>query len=445
MKTTVVSQDTSSVNVRPNDVFISYSRRDKEFVQQLDAAFRSLNRNPWVDWNDIQPSEDWWRAIEIGIEAADTFVFVLSPDSIASQVCQQEVEHAVKHNKRLLPIVHREGFDPQQVHPALSRHNWLFFRAGDDFGKAFQLLIKALDTDLNHVRAHTRLLVRAIEWDKKAGNESFLLRGIDLEEAEDWLSQSTGKDPQPTQLQQEYIAVSRKLETAHQKAEIRRQRLFTAGISLFSLLSVVAAIAAFKQWQVADRLSIQNRVLVEKNSQLVNLPSQYQMILEDQVSFLSTKISQAAKAGRSASSLLAEMKQFEAISSARKVRLETIARNLMAEWMQAKQEFFAPPFNSQRLESLTTGPALKRAMLIVEWLKVNNAYYKVKEGKIDNFVITRVTGNQMVCEADQVEHMTLYINGRENSSPEGGQQRIRYVMEKMGDRWKISEMQVIQP
>lgn len=54
-----------------------------------------------------------------------------------------------------------------QVHPALSKYNWLFFRDVDDFASAFQALIKAIDTDLDHVRTHTHLLVRANEWDKK--------------------------------------------------------------------------------------------------------------------------------------------------------------------------------------------------------------------------------------------------------------------------------------
>ncbi|QZZ18992.1 TIR domain-containing protein [Leptothermofonsia sichuanensis E412] len=444
-----VSSNTSPASqipeTSPNDVFISYSRKDKEFVQQLDAAFRSLGRDPWIDWDDIQPSEDWWQAIETGIEGADTFLFVLSPDSIASQVCQQEIEHAVRHNKRLLPLVWREGFSPQQVHPALSRHNWLFFRQEEDFSQAFQRLVKTLDTDLNHVRAHTRLLVRAIEWERKACNESFLLRGTDLEEAEDWLGQSSGKDPQPTSLQQQYIAASRKFETAHQKAEMRRQRLFTTGIGVFALLAMAAAATAFTQWQLADRLSRQNRALVEKNSRLANLPSQYQGILEEQVSFLRTRINQAAWAGRSAKSLLVEIKQSEAISAPQRAALEKIARNLMEEWMQAKPEIFAPPFNLQRLEELTTGIRLEQSRLLVEWLKLNNGYHKYHKSQIDDFEIVRVSGNQMVCEAEEIEDMTLYFNGRQSPTEQGSKRQIRYVMEKVGDRWKLSETQIINP
>jgi len=41
-------------------------------------------------------------------------------------------------------------------------------------------LIQALDTDLDAVKSHTRILVRALEWDRNGRDSSFLLRGIDL-------------------------------------------------------------------------------------------------------------------------------------------------------------------------------------------------------------------------------------------------------------------------
>jgi hypothetical protein len=191
-----------------NDVFISYSRRDQAFVKTLDAAFRRCDRDPWIDWEDIRKGEEWWKAIQRGIEGADTFVFVLSPDSVASAVCREEIEHAVQHHKRFLPIVYREGFEMGAVHPQISSHNWLFFREGDDFEQAFQDLQTALDTDLDHVRAHTRLLLRALEWRDKGRGSSYLLRGTDLTEAEQWLVQGAAKVPQPTECHSQYIAAS---------------------------------------------------------------------------------------------------------------------------------------------------------------------------------------------------------------------------------------------
>lgn len=223
-------------NVKGNALFISYSRKDQVFVKTLDAALRRLNLDPWVDWEDIRKGEKWWNAIQQGIEGANTFVFVLSPDSVASSVCREEIDHAARHNKRFLPIVRREGFDMAHVHPNISSHNWLFFRDTDDFETAFQALQTAIATDLDYINTHTRLLVRAIEWQNKHQNLSYLLRGTDLAEANQWLIKSVDKEPKLTALQAQYIHASREAETAKQKANQKARRTVILATVLTNLL-----------------------------------------------------------------------------------------------------------------------------------------------------------------------------------------------------------------
>jgi hypothetical protein len=184
-----------------SDVFISYSRKDKDFVKVLHQALTESKYNAWVDWEDIPLTADWWDEIKAGIEQADTFLFVISPDSISSKVCGQELDHAVIHNKRLVPIVRRDGFDSALIRPALGKHNWLFFRDDDDFDAAFRALVTALDTDLDHVKRHTRLLVKAIEWEHQGHNPDLLMRGSELEHTIQWLTQSSNKEPRSTELQ----------------------------------------------------------------------------------------------------------------------------------------------------------------------------------------------------------------------------------------------------
>ena len=194
-----------------SDVFISYSRKDKPFVQKLHNALRSQQRETWVDWDAIEWTENWWQAIERGIEGTNTFVFVISPDSVISEHCRGEIDHAVKHHKRLVPIVYRE-INPALVHEALQKLNWLFFRDTDPFEPTLRELIEAIETDLEYAKAHTRILQRSIEWDRANRNESFVLRGDDLQAAERWLNQD--KQPKPTELQQDYIQASRLSEEA---------------------------------------------------------------------------------------------------------------------------------------------------------------------------------------------------------------------------------------
>ena len=116
------------------DVFISYSRKDKDFVRRLYEALEAQGYDAWVDWDDIDYAEDWWKKICAGIEAADNFVFVISPDSVQSKVCYDEVDHATETVKRVVPLLYRnitEAEDHTRMHPSISRHNWLPFSEAD--------------------------------------------------------------------------------------------------------------------------------------------------------------------------------------------------------------------------------------------------------------------------------------------------------------------------
>jgi hypothetical protein len=223
----------------PQEVFISYSRKDTDFVHRVDDALKSRGREAWVDWADIRPAEEWMSAIYAAIEGANTFVLVLTPDSVASPVCGREIAHAAAHNKRMVPIVARE-VNADTVPEALAKLNFIFFyREGDDFEKRTNELISALDTDLTWVRMHTRLLTRAIEWETNGKNNSFALRGEDLQSAERWLAEAGAqKERQPTKLQIEYVIASR-------KAAAKRQRITLGAITFGFVVAIVLAVVSF--------------------------------------------------------------------------------------------------------------------------------------------------------------------------------------------------------
>ena len=185
------------------DIFISYARKDLSFVKKFTDALNALHKDAWVDLDGIYIGEEFWPRICSEIEAADTFVFVVSPDSVTSEYCRREINYAAKHNKRIIPIVYRE-VDGKAVSESLAKLNWLFFRESDDFENALQKLIKATDTDLDWVRAHTRLLVRARDWESHNFKGSYVLHGSDLKDSEDWLSRDAGKEPRPTSLQRNH-------------------------------------------------------------------------------------------------------------------------------------------------------------------------------------------------------------------------------------------------
>lgn len=84
-----------------------------------------------------------------------------------------------------------------------------------------KLLLKALDNDLRHCRYHTKLLTRAIDWEKHDFEKSLLLHGPDLQRAKHWLSASAlGKEPKPTTLHLSFITASDSLATSMKKTSM---------------------------------------------------------------------------------------------------------------------------------------------------------------------------------------------------------------------------------
>lgn len=251
------------------NAFVSYSRRDQPFVRKLVDRLQNHGHELWVDWEGIPLTADWMKEIETGIENANDFIFVISPDSVQSEVCRDEIEHAIKYNKRLVPILYREledDDDKAALHPHISSHNWIFLREIDDFDRAFEALTSALDTDLKYVRAHTRLLSRAIEWGNKGRDASFLLRGSDLLEAEECVKDGMAgfKSPAITEIQQAYVSASRQAETWR-----KRERIFQGIIvAAFVLALIMLGVAVWQFLQAEEARAETQRLSLASNAQV---------------------------------------------------------------------------------------------------------------------------------------------------------------------------------
>lgn len=84
-------------------VFISYAREDAAFVERLEAVLKQRGVAPLIDKTEIYAFDDWWKRIETVISQSDSVVFVISPDSVSSEVCRKEIAFADSLNKRLAP------------------------------------------------------------------------------------------------------------------------------------------------------------------------------------------------------------------------------------------------------------------------------------------------------------------------------------------------------
>lgn len=231
------------------EVFISYSRRDLEFVKALQGRLDQADIASWVDVEGLYAGEEYWPEIAKAIEASVAFLFVISPASIASKVCAAELEHAVKVGKRLVPVCRHET-DSEDLHPALAARQWIFFRAKDDPAQAFESLVSAIRADWSELRQQARLLRRAREWSAQDRDRSQLLRGKDLRLAEQWGVRTKGADFGPTPLHSEFIQNSRRDQRR------RRTRFLLLTCSALVVIAVVTGFGLRQQVASLNNLSL---------------------------------------------------------------------------------------------------------------------------------------------------------------------------------------------
>ena len=221
---------TAMNNTRTNDkakIFISYSRDDVDFADQFVTALEAFGFDPLIDRHSIPGGEDWKSQLRHMIVEADSVVFILSPRSATSKLCEWEVEEADQLNKRLIPIV-CAPLGGVSVPPRLANLNYIFFYAepkssGSGFGSGLARLTAALNTDLDWIRDHTRLGALAERWQSRSRDRALLLRGDELTDAERWLAGKPPKAPEPTELLRAFLTESRDDEEARLNKE--RQQL----------------------------------------------------------------------------------------------------------------------------------------------------------------------------------------------------------------------------
>ena len=236
------------------DIFISYSRQDSAFVEQLSTALTSRGRSVWVDTSDIAPTSVWRQDIVNAIEAASAVLFVLSPYWLASEVSQRELQYAVNMHKKLVPVVHRD-VDHQLVHPALAEINWILARPSDNPEGALERILFAVDTDLGYWRQGGDLLAKASQWNEGKRQPAYTLRGEALRKAEQWLAEGASKRPAPSELQIEYITAGRRAAAARQRTTIGA---LSVGIIITLILSIVASTLAVTNQRQNVVLTAQN-------------------------------------------------------------------------------------------------------------------------------------------------------------------------------------------
>src|SRR5262245_3908712 len=257
------SNTAAQVGEKRLKVFISYSRKDSDFADGLEAAFTACGFETLIDRQNIATGEPWQDRISKLIAEAGTVVFVISPDSVSSPVCEWETDEAERLARRLLPIVYR-SVDGGLVYKCLSRLNWLDFRgvaaavaaAGTPtpgvmpawvstgiFQEPFGKLVTALETDLVWVREHTRLGELAAHWKEERCADELLIRGRDLSSAIDWLARQPKTAPAPTDSIRAFLNASRIGETSRLARQRRLQQRAAWALAVVAVLLLGGLVA----------------------------------------------------------------------------------------------------------------------------------------------------------------------------------------------------------
>lgn len=171
-------------------VFISYSRADAGFADQLAAFLDDAGFRPIIDRYDIESAEVWKQRLGALLLGADAVVFILTDRSAGSAVCEWEVEEAARLGKRIVPVVPEPLYDGEAP-SGLGERQYIYFYSeptvpDSGFYDGQKRLKAALQLDFAWLRTQTDLLEQATRWRQRGRAEYLLLRGGALEDALTW-------------------------------------------------------------------------------------------------------------------------------------------------------------------------------------------------------------------------------------------------------------------
>jgi hypothetical protein len=118
-------------------VFISYSRRNNTFADQLETELEAAGIDAWTD-NDLEAGEPWRESIDNAIQQCFAVLAVMSEDAKKSEYVTYEWSYALGVGVTVIPLVLRKV----TLHPKLEELQYLDFSG--DFNAPFKKLLRRL-------------------------------------------------------------------------------------------------------------------------------------------------------------------------------------------------------------------------------------------------------------------------------------------------------------
>jgi len=129
------------------DVFLSHSKKDDEFVRRIYLDLRSKGLRVWIDETGLPPGEpSWRRTIAHAIRDSTAMIALCSPDALASEWVQKEIEYAEQHEVRVIPVLIR-GSDRESVPFGYAGVQRIDLRDPRRYARGVQLLVNTVIGD----------------------------------------------------------------------------------------------------------------------------------------------------------------------------------------------------------------------------------------------------------------------------------------------------------
>lgn len=88
-----------------NKIFLSYSYKDRPWVEEFATALKKEGINVWFDTHEIGLGENVRERLQAGLRSSNILIVILSVNSAKSPYIFFELGAAVADNKRIIPVV----------------------------------------------------------------------------------------------------------------------------------------------------------------------------------------------------------------------------------------------------------------------------------------------------------------------------------------------------
>jgi len=94
----------------PQEIFLSHSSRDADFVERLADVLRRQHLPFWYSRTQITSAQQWHDQIGAALQRCDWFLLVLSPHAAASPWVKREllyVLNTTRYQERIVPLLYQ--------------------------------------------------------------------------------------------------------------------------------------------------------------------------------------------------------------------------------------------------------------------------------------------------------------------------------------------------